>query len=106
MELNNVLSTVREKAASFDSNNYNGFLAVQVTLTDIENGVFYAEIKDQKLSIEPYEYNDRQANLITTSEVFIKIINGKLDPVLAFTTGKLKVDGDAGKVLELAGLLK
>ncbi len=106
MELNKVLTTVKEKAALIDSNNYNGFLAVQVTLTDIENGVFYAEIKDHKLSIEPYEYNDRQANLITTSDVFVKVITGKLDPVLAFTTGKLKVDGDPGKVLELAGLLK
>ena len=37
---------------------------------------------------------------------FNKLIDGKLDPVLAFTTGKLKVEGDMGKALEFANLLK
>ncbi len=37
---------------------------------------------------------------------FNKLIDGKLDPVLAFTTGKLKVDGDVGKALEFSKLLK
>ncbi len=35
-----------------------------------------------------------------------KLIDGKLDPILAFTTGKLKVDGDINKALEFAKLLK
>ncbi|WP_073386333.1 SCP2 sterol-binding domain-containing protein [Butyrivibrio fibrisolvens] len=33
-------------------------------------------------------------------------MSGKLDPVAAFTVGKLKVDGDLGKALEFANLLK
>ena len=66
--------------------------------------IFYVEIKDGKLSVEPYEYNDRQANLIMKSADFVKLINGKLNAVLAFTTGKLKIDGDIGKVKELAEL--
>ena len=37
---------------------------------------------------------------------FNKLIDGKLDPILAFTTGKLKVDGDAGKALEFSKLVK
>ena len=35
-----------------------------------------------------------------------KLLDGKLDPVLAFTLRKLKVDGDVGKALEFANLLK
>lgn len=35
-----------------------------------------------------------------------KLIDGKLDPIFAFTTGKLKVDGDAGKALEFANLIR
>ncbi|MBE5924686.1 MAG: SCP2 sterol-binding domain-containing protein [Lachnospiraceae bacterium] len=35
-----------------------------------------------------------------------KLIDGKLDPVVAFTIGKLKVDGDVGKALEFSKLLK
>ena len=34
------------------------------------------------------------------------LIDGKLDPVAAFTLGKLKVDGDIGKALEFANVVK
>jgi len=105
MTLENVIQAVKEKTADFKEGSHDGFLAVQVTLTDL-NEVFYVEIKDGKLSIEPYEYHDRQANLIITSDRFIKLINKKLNPVLAFTTGKLKVEGDPGKALELSGLFE
>ena len=104
MTLQTIISEIKEKTASFDGS-YAGFLAVQVTLSDL-NEVFYVEIKDGKLSVEPYEYNDRQANLIISSDKFIKLINKELNPVLAFTTKKLKVEGDAGKALELANLFK
>ncbi|WP_442863377.1 SCP2 sterol-binding domain-containing protein [Butyrivibrio sp.] len=33
-------------------------------------------------------------------------MSGKLDPVAAFTLGKLKVDGDIGKALEFSNLIK
>ncbi|MCL2253742.1 MAG: SCP2 sterol-binding domain-containing protein [Lachnospiraceae bacterium] len=105
MTLDNVIKQVKEKTASFQEGNYEGFLAVQITLTDL-NEVFYVEVKDGKLSIEPFEYNDRQANLLISSANFIKLINQKLNSVLAFTTGKLKIDGDIGKATELANLFK
>ena len=37
---------------------------------------------------------------------FVKMIEGKLDPMIAFGTGKLKVDGDLGKAAEFAKLLQ
>ena len=100
-----IFDEVKSKIANFDASNYEGFLAIQVTLTDL-NEVFYLEIKDKKLTIEPYEYNDRQANIIMKSDNFVKMINGKLNSVLAFTTGKLKIEGDIGKSKELSTLLK
>lgn len=82
------------------------FLAVQVNLTDVTPGVFYVEVKDQQLNIAPYDYYDRSCAITVSSTNFNKLIEGKLDPVVAFTLGKLKVDGDLGKALEFAGLLK
>jgi putative sterol carrier protein len=105
MTFDNVLTKVKEKTASFKGESFPGFLAVQITLTDLGK-VFYVEIKEGALSIEPYEYNDRQASLAVSSDNFAKIVAQKLDPVIAFTTGKLEVDGDAGKALELAKLFK
>jgi putative sterol carrier protein len=105
MPVQEIISFLKEKTASFDSATAPAFLAVQVSLTDT-NEKLYIEVKDGKLSIEPYEYNDRQANLIISSDNFIKMIDGKLNSVLAFTTGKLKIDGNIGKAQEMAALFK
>ncbi len=82
------------------------FLAVQVNLTDADPGVFYVEIKDHRLTIAPYDYHDRSCAITISTANFNKLIDGKLDPVLAFTLGKLKVEGDLGKALEFAKLLR
>ena len=82
------------------------FLAVQVNITGKYSGVFYVEVKDGKISVEPYEYNDRQCAITISMADFNKLLDGKLDPVLAFTTGKLKVDGDVGKAVEFSKALK
>ena len=105
MTRHEIINEIKEKTINFDASGYSGFLAVQVTLCDL-NEPFYVEIKDGKLSVEPYAYADRQANLIISSANFKKLIDGKLNSVLAFTTGRLKIEGDIGKAKELAGLFK
>ena len=105
MNLETVLSKVREKAAQADVSKV-GFLAVQVNLTDCDPGVFYVEVKDHNVNVEPYDYHDRNCAFTVSSEDFDKIMNGKLDPLVAFTTGKLKIDGDLEKALEFSKLIK
>ena len=80
-------------------------LAFQFNITGEGEGAFYAEVKDGVLSIEPYEYYDRDAIFICSADTLLKIAAGKLDPVFAFTTGKLKVEGSLDKALELQKFL-
>lgn len=80
------------------------FLAVQFNVKD--EGVFYVEIKNGGINIAPYEYNDRSCAITIKKDNLIKLIDGKLDAVAAFTLGKLKVDGDIGKALEFSHILK
>ena len=68
--------------------------------------MFYVEVKDHKVSVEPYEYNDRNCAISMSSDDFNKMITEKFDPVMAFTIGKLKVDGDIGKAVEFSKVLK
>jgi len=82
------------------------FLAVQVNIKGDNGGVFYIELKDGKFSVEPYEYVDRNCEIKMSMDNFNKLIDGKLDPVAAFTLGKLKVNGDIGKALEFSKLIK
>ncbi len=105
MKFESVLEKVRNMAANADVSGAD-FLAVQVNLTDCDPGVFYVEVKDHKVSVEPYDYHDRNCAITMKSDDFNKLISGKLDPIAAFTIGKLKVDGDVGKALEFSKLIK
>lgn len=105
MTFEEIMTKVKEKAKEVDASKTD-FLAVQVNLTGENGGVFYVEVKDGKVNAEPYEYNDRSCAITMTPENFMKFLGGKLDPVLAFTTGKLKVEGDVGKALEFSKLIK
>lgn len=81
-------------------------LAYQFNIIGESSGIFYVEVKDGKLSVEPYEYYDRDAMFTATAKTFMDIVEGKLDPVLAFTLQKLKVEGNFDKALKLNELIK
>lgn len=99
-----IMAEIEQKTANFDGSNYHGFLALQVNLTDLDK-VFYVEVKDHKLTIAPFEYNDRQAKMSMKSGNFQKMINGQLSGTTAFLTQKLKIEGSIEKCKELTALL-
>lgn len=101
-----LVQEVRERFSEVDVSHVPGVLAYQFNITGKAEGTFYVEIKDGHLSVEPYEYYDRNAIFTMNGTNLLKLINGKLDPVAAFTTGRLKVEGDIGKALELTQFLK
>lgn len=105
MTFDEILSKVRTIASGVSVPG-NVSLAVQVNLTGPEGGVFYVEAKNGNVRVEPYEYNDRDCSVTMGIDDFNKLIEGKLDPIAAFTLGKLKVDGDIGKALEFSKLIK
>lgn len=106
MTFEDIVAKAKERTAGADTSQVDGFLAIQVNITGEGEGIFYVEVKDGKLSVEPYEYFDRQAIVTMKSKNFLALLEGKLDPVLAFTLGKLKIDGSVEKVLEFSKLLK
>lgn len=69
-------------------------------------GVFYAKVQDGKLDIQPYNYYDNDVSFTAKFETYKKIINGDLDAIKAFLTGRLKVSGDLGKATILQNILK
>lgn len=77
-------------------------LAFEFDIEDAEaGGAFYVEVKDGQLYVEPYEYYDRDAKFICSPDTLLKIADGKLDPVWAFTNQKLRVEGNIEKALRL-----
>ena len=106
MTLTEYLEELKEFIDVEAAEQYDGFIAIQVNLTAEPEGIFYIELKNHHLSVEPYDYYDRQAALTIKPDDLTNILKRRLDPVIAFTTGKLKLDGDPGKVLELIRFAK
>lgn len=105
MTYEEIFNTTKEIIMKSDVSKIGGHLAVQVDITGEGEGAFYIELKDGQLFVEPYEYYDRDCKFIISGENFIKLVNGELDAVFAFTVGKLKIDGSIDKALEFKNIV-
>lgn len=101
-----MFSKVKGMLADADVSDIHEHLAYQFNITGEAEGIFYAEVKDGQLHIEPYEYHDRDAAFTCSAETLFKIAEGRTDPILAVTLGRLKVEGNIEKALKLKELLK
>ncbi len=100
-------SEIKGKFMGTDVSDIKEHLAYQFNIEDEEaGGIFYVEVKDGELFVEPYEYYDRDAMFIASPETFMKIAEGKMDPVMAFTVQKLRVEGNIEKALRLKDLIE
>lgn len=106
MTFEEYFAQVKQVLAGADVSGISDPTRIQVDIVGDAGGTFYVEVKGGKLAVEPYEYIDRDVKLTVRAEDFQKIMQKKLDPVLAFTLGKLKAEGDLGKALELKKLLR
>lgn len=105
MTFEEVFGQAKELFAGADVSSIKEHLAYQFNVTGDGAGTFYVEVKDGQLYVEPYDYNDRDAGFTAKADVFFKIVQGKLDPVFAFTTGKLKVDGSIDRALKIKEII-
>ena len=100
-----MFSKVKGMLMDADVSDIQEHLAYQFNITGGAEGIFYAEVKEGKLYVEPYEYFDRDAMFTCSAETLFKIADGKADPILAVTLGKLKVEGNIDKALKLKDLI-
>lgn len=98
-------SEIKGKFMEADISGIQEHLAYQFNITGDGEGIFYVEAKEGKIYVEPYEYFDRDAMFTCSADTLRKIAEGKLDPIWAVTTQKLKVEGDIDKALKLKGII-
>ena len=107
MTYEQVVAKVNTKFTSVDASAIDGVVALQINLEGKNvNGIFYIEVKDHNVNVEPYEYYDRHAIVTVNPTNLMKLLDGKLDPVEAYTKGKVTVDGDVNAVLTVINLVK
>lgn len=97
---------IKNKFMGTDVSDIHEHLSFQFDIEDPEcGGIFYVEVKEGQLFVEPYEYYDRDAKFIASPDTFMKLAEGKMDPVAAFTMQKLKVEGNIDKALRLKEII-
>ena len=98
---------LKGKFMGADVSDIHEHLAFQFNIEDPEaGGAFYVEVKEGVLYVEPYEYYDRDAMFICAPDVLLKIADGEMDPVAAFTAQKLRVEGNIEKALRLKEIIE
>ncbi len=105
MTYQEIFEKAKENILSYSVDERKGHLAVQVNIVGEGEGAFYIELKDNDVFVEPYEYYDRDCILKISGEDFLAICDGSLDPVAAFTKGRLKIEGSIDKALEFSKIV-
>ena len=105
MKYADFFAEIKSRFIEADVSDIQEHLAYQFNITGEASGIFYVEVKDGKLHVEPYEYFDRDAMFTGSAETFMKIAEGKLDPVAAVGLLKLKVEGNIDKALRFKELI-
>lgn len=106
MTYSEYFASVKQTFNGADVSDITEHLAFQFNVTGEASGIFYVEVKEGKLYIEPYEYHDRDAMFIGTAELFTAIMKGEKDPVHEFLCRRLKVEGNIDKALKLKDLIE
>lgn len=97
---------VKEKFVNADASAVSDF-AVQVTFTDEDcGGTFYAEVKNGKLSVEPYNYYDNDAVLNISKTALLSVLGGRMSLEKAIANGDAYVQGDAAKIADWKNTIK
>lgn len=94
-----IFSELKRRFMEADVSDIQEHLAYQFNIIGEGSGIFYVEVKEGKLSVEPYEYYDRDAMFTCSGEILMKIADGKMDPIMAVTLQKMKVEGNIDKAL-------
>ncbi len=83
-----------------------GHIAIQVNLCDEDaSGIMYIEVADGTLSVEPYDYVDRDAMITVSSKDLVRVLSGRLGYDKAVENGVIAVVGNEEKAAELKKLV-
>ncbi len=105
MTYEEIFNKSKELIMKSDVSKVDGHLAVQIDIEGEGEGAFYIELKDHKLNVEPYEYYDNDCKFIISADNFLKLADGSLDSIAAYTVGKLKIEGSIEKALEFKNIV-
>lgn len=81
-------------------------IVYQFDLSGKEEGTFQIKIADDKVECKEGTPFEPKCTLALSDQNFLKLLNGNLNPTMAYMSGKLKVNGQLGYALKLHSILQ
>lgn len=106
MTYEQIVAKAKEIMAEKSAEGCKEHIAAEIHILGEGEGAYYIEILDEKIYVEPYEYYDRDFILTASAEDLLGIVEGTLDAVKAYTTGRIKIDGSIDKALAFQNICK
>lgn len=100
-----VVEKAREAFEYADAREIFEHVAMQVNIVGEGAGAFYIEIAERHISVEPYDYYDRDGLFTSSADILIQLAEGKLTFKDAVASGALQYAGNPYK-LELLSKIK
>lgn len=97
-DVDTLVSAIEDRAGDLKS------LGYRVRFDLIDGGSIVVDATGGKVTVATGT-DEADTVLKLTSDNLLKLIEGRLNPMIAFSTGRLKVQGSQGVALKLAGLL-
>jgi putative sterol carrier protein len=98
-DIGTLVESIEERAEALSTLGYK----VRFDLTD--GGSILLDATGGKVDVSTAEGGEADTVMKLSSDNLLKLVNGKLSPMMAFSTGRLKVQGSQGVAMKLAGLL-
>lgn len=98
MTYEDLVYTVRRTFENADARRVLEHVAIQVNVTGEGEGIFYVEIAERHICVEPYDYYDRDCLLIIPSPIVLELCEKKYSLRSAIEEGKIQFYGDKRKM--------
>ena len=97
MTYEDIVYRVRKVFENADARRVLEHVAIQVNVIGEGEGIFYVEVAERQICVEPYDYYDRDCLLIIPSSVVLDLCDRKYSMKSACETGLVQFFGDKRK---------
>lgn len=97
MTYEDIVYRVRKVFENADARRVLEHVAIQVNVIGEGEGIFYVEVAERQICVEPYDYYDRDCLLIIPSSVVLDLCEKKYSMRSAVETGLVQFYGDERK---------
>ena len=105
MTYEEIVERVRNVYENADAREIYEHIAIQVNLVGQGSGIFYIEVAERNICVEPYDYYDHDALIVTDGEMVCELSEGKTTYEQAVASGRFYVEGNMDKVNKLRAII-